>query len=272
MCAVIVSVRGGKTLTTTASDTGTNRKGLAFAHLAVGFALLAGLYLIAVMFATRLGYIDPDLGFRVLTLGLGPKIALAALAISVLSLLISIFMSPGRMALWALAAVVLSGSLIAGFYGFQRALKAFPPIADVATDWDTPLVFSEKVTLLRGSDAMRIEDLPRLPRNVSMAWGGKTVADINQLTCPGAKPIFNKAVTPEQVMNLLKSQNYVIANHTPNQVEVTYQDSFYGFKSDMVVRLQNNRIDLRSVGRYDIPDLGGNCRRVSRLVRDIKAL
>jgi hypothetical protein len=248
------------------------QKGLAFAHVAVILAILAGVYLLAVMLATRLGYISPDLGFRTLTLGLGPKVALGAVAVAVLSLLISIFKCPGRMALWAFAAVIVSGSLVAGFFGFQKALKAFPPIADVATDWDAPLAFSAKLLAARGADALRVEDLPRVPRNESMAWGGKTVADINQLTCPAAKPVFNKAVGAAQIAALLKDEHYTIVSETPEQVEATHVDNFYGFRSDVAVRLQNHRVDIRSVGRYDIPDLGGNCRRVSRLVKLIRAL
>ena len=248
------------------------QKGLAFAHLAVIVAVLAGLYLLAVMFATRLGYIDADLGFRTLTLGVGPKLALGAVAVAILSLLISIFKCPTRMAFWALAAGLLSGSLVAGFFGFQKALKAFPPIADVATDWDNPIVFSDKLLKARGAESLRVEDLPRVPRNESMAWGGKTIADINQLTCPAAKPVFNKAVTASQIAAMLKAENYKIVSETPEQVEATHTDAFYGFRSDVAVRLGNHRVDIRSIGRYDMPDLGSNCRRVSQLAKQIRAL
>lgn len=253
-------------------DTSKARKGLAFAHLAVILAVLVGLYLLAIMFATRLGYIEADLGFRTLTLGVGPKLALAAVAVAVLSMLISIFKCPGRMAFWALAAVILSGSLVAGFFGYQKALKAFPPIADVATDWDNPIVFSEKLLLARGAESLRVEDLPRVPRNESMAWGGKTVADINQLTCPAAKPVFNKAVTASQIAAMLRAEHYTIVSETAEQVEATHTDTFYGFRSDVAVRLGNHRVDIRSVGRYDMPDLGSNCRRVARLAKLIRAL
>lgn len=248
------------------------RKGLAFAHLAVTVAVLAWLYLLVVLFATRLGYIDTDLGFRTLTLGVGPKVALAAVAVAVLSMLISIFKCPGRMAFWALAAVILSGTLVAGFFGYQKALKAFPPIADVATDWDNPIVFSDKLVRARGAESLRVEDLPRVPRNESMAWGGKTVADINQLTCAAAKPVFNKEVTASQITAMLKAEHYKIVSETAEQVEATHTDNVYGFRSDVAVRLGNHRVDIRSVGRYDMPDLGSNCRRVASLVKLIRAL
>ncbi len=248
------------------------KKGLAFAHIAFIASVLAALYLLLVMMATHLGYFDLDMGFRTLTLGYGPKVAMTALGICGLSLLIAMFKSPGRTLVWAIAGLVVSGALMGGFYAYQRALKTLPPIADVATDWDRPLSFSDKLMEDRGRFAMRVDDLPRVPRNESMEWGGRTVADINEATCPGARTIVNKAVTEEQVVNLLRSEHYVIFGHAPWRVEGTYQDNFYGFRSDVVVRIDPRTIDIRSIGRYDLPDLGANCRRVTALVNKIKAL
>ena len=248
------------------------KKGLAFAHIAFSVSVLAALYMLLVMMATHLGYLSLDAGFRTLTLGYGPKVAMAALIVCGLSLLIAVFKAPGRTLIWAIAGLVVSGALMGGFYAYQRALKAFPPIADVATDWDRPLDFSDKLMQDRGRESMPVVDLPRVPRNESMEWGGRTVADINEATCPGAKTIVNKAVTEDQIVTLLKSENYIVFGHAPWRVEATYQDNFYGFKSDIVVRIDPRTIDIRSVGRYDVPDLGANCRRVTALINKIKAL
>lgn len=248
------------------------KKGLAFAHIAFIAAILAGLYLVLVMMVTHLGYIGLDFGFRTLTLRYGPKIAMAALAVSALSLLIAVFKAPGRTLIWAIGGLIISGALIGGFYAYQKALKAFPPIADVATDWDRPLSFSDKLMEDRGRGAKPVEDLPRVPRNESMEWGGRTVADINEATCPGARTIVNKAVTEDQIVNLLRAEHYIVFGHAPWRVEGTYQDNFYGFKSDIIIRIDPRAIDIRSVSRYDVPDLGANCRRVTALVNKIKAL
>ncbi|MBW8881074.1 MAG: DUF1499 domain-containing protein [Asticcacaulis sp.] len=228
--------------------------------------------MLLVMMATHLGYLSLDMGFRTLTLGYGPKVAMAALAVSGLAVLISMFRSPGRTLIWALGGLVVSGALMGGFYAYQKALRTFPPIADVATDWDRPLSFSDKLMEDRGRFSAPVVDLPRLPRNESMEWGGRTVADINEATCPGARTIVNKAVTEDQIVNLLKAEHYVVFGHAPWRVEGTYQDNFYGFKSDVIVRIDPRTIDIRSVGRYDLPDLGANCRRVTALVNKIKAL
>jgi fatty-acyl-CoA synthase len=246
--------------------------GFAFAHLAFLIALVPLLFVVGVMMGTHVGYLDVDTGFRFLTLRVGPKLAMGALVVSVLSLLISLFKDHARYGLWALAAVILSGGVTAGYFVYEQALKRYPPIADVATNWDTPLTFSDKLIAARGPKAMPVEDSPRVPRTQSIEWGGKTIAQINAVTCPGAHGLPGKHVSDDDVANLLTANHYIVFGRAPWRVEATYQDNFYGFKSDVVVRLDPERIDVRSTGRDDIPDLGGNCRRVSDLISKIRNL
>lgn len=248
------------------------RKGFAFAHLAFLLALLPPILLLVCMMVTHLGYIDDDLGFRTLTLGIGPKLAGATLAIAGLSLLISLFMAPKRCAPWALGAVAVSGGLLGGYAWYQKTLKAFPPIADVATDWDQPLSFSDTMTKVRGLDAKVVEDLPRVPRDESLEWGGKTVPDINALTCSGAHPVMRSGVNAGQVAQLLTSQGYTIVSQQDRQVEGTWQDNFFGFKYDVAVRIAPTRVDVREISRYDMPDMGVNCHHVTAIVNGIAGM
>ena len=246
--------------------------GFAFAHLAFLIALIPLVFVTGVMMATHVGYLDVDTGFRLLTLRIGPKLAMAALAVSAVSLLISLFKDHARYGLWALAAVILSGGVTAGYFVYERMLKQYPPIADVATNWDTPVTFSDRLIADRGPKAMPIEDMPRVPRTESMEWGGKTIAQINAVTCPGARGLPGKHVSEDAVADLLTAEHYVVFGRAPWRVEATYQDNFFGFKSDIVVRLDPERLDVRSTGRDDLPDLGGNCRRVTDLISKIRNL
>ncbi len=248
------------------------RKGFAFAHLAFILALIPPLLLLGCMMVTHLGYVSYDLGFKTLALGIVPKLATATLAVGALSLLISLFMAPRRCAPWALGAVALSGALLGGFAWYQKSLKSFPPISDVATNWDRPMSFSDALMADRGRGAKPVEDLPRVPRDESLEWGGKTIPDINSLTCPGAHPILRNGVSDAQVMQILTSEHYTVFGHAPWRVEGTYQDNFFGFKSDVVVRIDPGHIDVRSVSRYDMPDMGLNCRHVTAIVNKIAAL
>ena len=171
------------------------KKGFAFAHLAFMVSVITALFLLGAMMITHLGYVSLDVGFKMLTLGIGPRMAMVALVVAALSLLISLFMCPTRCALWAFAAVVIAGGILGGYAWYHKLLKDYPPIADVATNWDRPLSYSDKLVARRGKDALPIEDLPRVPRNESLDWGGKTIAAINEATCPAAKTIDNLIIT-----------------------------------------------------------------------------
>ena len=256
---------------------GSDRKksGLAFAHLAFIIALVTPVFLVLIMMATHLGFIGDDLGFKTLTLGIGPRMAMGAFGIGCLSLLISIFMAPSRCGPWALAALVISGGLLGGYYYYQKALKNYPPVWDVATNWDRPLSFSDKLTAARGKDAVVVEDFPRVPRNESLDWGGRSIADINEETCLAAKTLTHKIITEAQaaaIADMLRTNHYTVFGVSPWRIEATYQDNFYGFKSDIVIRIDPDSVDVRSVSRYGMPDLGANCRRVTDILNKIKAL
>ena len=105
-------------------------------------------------------------------------------------------------------------------------LKQYPPIADVATDWDTPLTFSDKLIADRGPKAMSVEEDPRVPRTQSIEWGGKTVAQINAVTCPGAHGLPGKHVSEDAVADMLIANHYTIFGRSPFRVEAIYQDNF----------------------------------------------
>jgi uncharacterized protein (DUF1499 family) len=166
---------------------------------------------------------------------------------------------------------MISGGMLAGYYVYETRMKTYPPIHDVATNWERPVTFSRMLIEQRGPEANPIEDNPYVAKGVSYEWKGQSVAAVNLETCPQAKGILNKKVTADQVVTILRAENYQVVGRSDWRVEATYEDPFWGWKSDVVVRLDSGRIDLRSVSREAQADLGGNCRRITRLVNLIKA-
>ncbi|MFT3997945.1 MAG: DUF1499 domain-containing protein [Asticcacaulis sp.] len=253
--------------TETATDTAAPRKkGLAFAPTAFVISLFAPLTYLTAMLATGVGYIDYDLGFNMIALDYVPKIATVAMILSALSLLISIFKAPRRYGPWALGAVAISGGVLAGYYAYELRVKGNPPIHDVATDWDRPVTFSAKLMEARGPDANPVEDSPYVGRNVAYEWAGQTVAAINAQTCPKAHSITGRPKDAAQVAAILKAQGYTVFGRSDWRVEATWEDRLWGVKSDVVVRLDPDRTDIRSISRQEAVDLGGNCKRVLALI------
>ncbi|UDF04555.1 DUF1499 domain-containing protein [Asticcacaulis sp. AND118] len=255
----------------TAIETGRGRrKGLAFAPVAFVISLFAPLTYAAAMMATGVGYISYDLGFNTIALDYVPKIATVAMILSALSLLISLFKAPKTYGPWALGAVLVSGAVLAGYYAYELRLKSNPPIHEVATNWDRPVTFSAKLIEARGPDAHPIEDAPYVGRNVAYEWAGQTVASINAQTCPLAASIPGKPKDAAAVARILKDEGYVVFGRSDWRVEATWEDPLWGVKSDIVVRLDPDRTDIRSVSRQEAVDLGGNCQRVMALMERIK--
>jgi fatty-acyl-CoA synthase len=110
-------------------------------------------------------------------------------------------------------------------------------------------------------------------RNESVEWGGKTVAEINAETCPAARTFKGKLPGADRIAAMLGAdKRYTVFGTAPWRVEATYQDNFYGFKSDIIIRIDPDGIDVRSVGRDNPRDLGGDCRRVVEILNKLKAI
>jgi len=251
----------------------TRRNGVTLAYVAFAVSVAVPVFLLLVMMGTHVRLFSYDLGFMTLTLGWGPKLAIAALGLACFSLLVSLFRAPRRYGPWAMGAVVIAGATLGGFAAYDRALKSYPPIYDVSTNWDRPVTLSDDLLTDRGSDALPAPDAPRVARNESVDWGGKSVAEVNAQTCPAARTYKGKPLTSDQIAGMLNSQlHYRIFGTAPWRVEAIHQDNAYGFKSDIVIRIDPDGIDIRSVGRENPRDLGGDCRRVVEILDRLKAM
>jgi fatty-acyl-CoA synthase len=256
----------------TAVETGQGRrKGLGFAPVAFVISLFAPLTYGVAMLATRSGYISYDLGFNTIALTYVPKIATVAMILSGLSLLISVFKAPKTYGPWALAAVIVSGSVLAGYYAYELRLKANPPIHEVATDWERPVTFSSKLITARGPSAHPVEDSPYVGRNVAYEWAGQSLAAINAQTCPMASSIPGRPKDAAAVVRILRKEGYVVFGQSDWRVEAIWEDPWWGNRSDLVVRLDPDKTDIRSVSREEAVDLGGNCKRVTALITRLKS-
>ncbi|MDC7674930.1 DUF1499 domain-containing protein [Asticcacaulis machinosus] len=240
--------------------------------MALLISLSAPITLAVAIFGSKVDYFDYDTSFKLLTLTWAPKLATVSLVIGLVSLLVALFMSPRRTGPLALAAVLISGGVLGGFYLYEQKLKSSPPIYDVSTNWDRPVTFSDKLIKERGPDAHAVEDSPRVAKGTSFEWDLKPIADVNAVTCSGAQPVKNSAITADKVAAQLKEEGFVVFGRSPWRVEAIYRDPVYGFTSDLVVRIDPDQADVRSISRYELADLGGNCHRVVRVVEILKSM
>jgi fatty-acyl-CoA synthase len=160
----------------------------------------------------------------------------------------------------------------------KTAGGAAPPLHDVATDWRTPLGFSDAALAARGGSAQAVEDDPSLPVG-SAAFAGRRVADVNAETCAAARPLVlerSPADAYEAAKAAVLAQGLTLITDDPmdGRLEATGASYWYGLVDDLVVRVRPDaagaRVDMRSIGRDPGPDMGRNCRRITDLSTAIR--
>jgi uncharacterized protein (DUF1499 family) len=137
--------------------------------------------------------------------------------------------------------------------------KSVPRIHDITTDPFDPPTF-----------------LALMPLRVAMpngaAYGGSKVAEQQQKGYPDIKSLVMKAPPAEAVQKAIDAARasgweIVSADAPTGHIEATDTTFWFGFKDDIVVRVRpepsgGSRVDVRSVSRVGLSDVGANAKRV----------
>jgi fatty-acyl-CoA synthase len=267
----------------TARAGNSDRKAPSLARLYLDLTLLIAL-IPAILAAggalgVKLEAIDRPLGYTLMTLDWAPKAAFISVATGIVGLVVALFAGFSR--LWRAAALALlfTAITLAVMAGAKALQGLAPPIHDVATDWETPLTFSDAALAARGGSAQAVTDDPSLPVG-SDAYAGRRIADINAETCPTARPLVSTRApgdTYQAIKSAVLASGMTIVTDAPveGRLEATGQSFWYGLTDDLAVRVrpdaQGSRLDLRSIGRDAGPDQGRNCARISELLKAVGA-
>ncbi|MDA1077276.1 MAG: DUF1499 domain-containing protein [Proteobacteria bacterium] len=145
------------------------------------------------------------------------------------------------------------------FYSAQ----ASPPIHNISTDTDNPPQFAA-VVALRGDSSNSLE------------YNAETLAPLQSAAYPWVKSLSlatSQANTVASVVAVLTDMGLEIVASDPAAgiVEATDTTFWFGFKDDVVVRVSGNgagsTVDVRSVSRVGVSDLGANARRIGEILR-----
>ncbi|MEP7262283.1 MAG: DUF1499 domain-containing protein [Usitatibacter sp.] len=136
--------------------------------------------------------------------------------------------------------------------------KAVPRIHDVTTDMADPPAF---VALM--------EERRKAPNG--FAYGGEAIAAQQRAGYPDLKALVMKAAPREVMQRVIdgaRSMGWevVASDAAAGRVEATDTTRWFGFKDDIVVRVraegEGSRVDVRSVSRVGLSDLGANAIRI----------
>ncbi|WP_425997564.1 long-chain-fatty-acid--CoA ligase [Caulobacter sp. DWR1-3-2b1] len=249
-----------------------------YLDLALVIALVPGLLVAVGALGVKFGLLDLTLGYNQMAQDWAPKVALLSVATGVLGLIIALMVGFSKLWKRVLLILLITVATIAAMLGVNAVGGRAPPVHDVATDWKTPLGFSDAALAARGGSAQAVEDDPSLPVG-SVVFAGRRVADVNAQTCAAARPLVlerSPADAYEVAKAAVLASGLTLITDDPmdGRLEATGRSYWYGLVDDLVVRVRPDaagaRVDMRSIGREGGADLGRNCRRIESLLTAIK--
>lgn len=143
--------------------------------------------------------------------------------------------------------------------------KALPRIHDITTDFADPPAF---VALL--------ETRRKAPNGAD--YGGEPVAAEQRRAYGDIQAVLLKLPPREAHQKALDAARnlgweVVASDAAAGRIEATDTTRFFGFKDDVVIRVraegEGSRIDVRSVSRVGLSDIGANAARVRRFLDEV---
>ncbi|MFC7537110.1 DUF1499 domain-containing protein [Sphingomonas sp. GCM10030256] len=173
---------------------------------------------------------------------------------------------------------VLLGLLFAAYLGnYYRIAGSVPAIHDASTDLADPPQF--QTLKLRADNLDKVPDMGRPgwaqlgPLERWRAVHSEAYGDLRTVRLPVAP-----AEALRRAEQLARSRGWQIAAVDPaaGRLEATATTRFFRFKDDVVVRIRpapggGSIVDVRSVSRVGVSDLGENARRIRRFLADLTA-
>lgn len=164
-----------------------------------------------------------------------------------------------------LSIVVLAAIL---YMPISNAISArkLPAIHDITTDINNPPLFSPAMITAR-ADA----------KNPPEYLGGE-VATQQSEAYPDIQPItlaFPPAEVMARILVIADQSGWAIINYDEMSLEATHTTFWFGFKDDVIIRLQaqgaGTRVDIRSKSRIGRSDIGKNAARIRHFTELLQA-
>lgn len=239
-------------------------KASSFETFSIRLALFAGFLALLSVAAYRFGLV----GFQIAV----PGLALSALTASVAALLgiIALFsaMFQRNSAMRALIGILLGFVIAMPVLSTMLAGFGVPRIHDITTDLDHPPVF-EMITELRTETDNALDR--KTPENL---------AQLQREGYPDLKSLMLNRVPAavfQHALRLVESRGWAIAAADAKKgiIEATASTPVMAFQDDVVIRIHGIRagesqVDMRSVSRVGLSDLGANAQRIQRFLADLE--
>lgn len=261
-----------------------------FAALALALSLLVPVWFIVSALGVKFGLWTWQLGLGVLIVRWGVGLVIAATLTAAVALLVVVLRQPHTG--WQPALIALLIPVVGlGYLGWVRSQSSgIPPIHDVATDIADPPTPSAQLLAMRAKDAANpVQDMTA-PLVAAEAYRGERFAQygeksLGQVGREGypALQTLEVAASPSAAFAAARDAasamgwTIVTDDESSGVIEATAETFWFGFKDDVIVRVragadeQHARIDVRSISRVGLSDLGTNAKRIERYLARVSA-
>lgn len=251
-----------------------------FLSLALAAAVVVPVWFAVAALGSRFGLWPWRFGLGTMIGQLGPIVLGIAGVLAVLALVMTLLVKPRRGIIAALMALAVP---LAGFgyaYKIRRSVQNIPAIHDVATDWREPINFSPALMAQRGPGSNAVVVDGRIPEDYPVAaLRSKPYEAILSAAFPDLEGIVvagDGAEIFDRAMRIVKARGWkvVSADVRAGRIEASATSFWFGFVDDVVIRFSGRelgvKVDMRSVSRVGISDIGANSKRISAFLRDMR--
>lgn len=224
----------------------------------------------------RFGIWELGFGFQAMVVGAG--IGAAAAILGLLALLVSLKAREANRA-QALIGLLIGGALALFIVNVVTSAADYPMIHDVTTDTENPPEFAAIVPL-RADSPNSLEYLGTTAMASRESEQAELVSDLQHQAYPDIVPLEFDAPMADvfgAALSIAESQGWEIVSSDPEVglIEATDTTLWFGFKDDVAIRLGTTesgttRVDVRSVSRVGLSDVGKNADRIRKYTADLE--
>jgi len=229
----------------------------------------------------RTGVFDLGTSFGLLNREIGPKLLMLGLATGVVSILLAWFIKPRKAVILSIVTALLPFYGLIKLNSVRAEVDRLPLIHDITTDTQNPPVFSDVMVKIR-EDAAASNPLEYKGKKSKMNRADKDLTLVSVLQTkayPDIRPVL-RSEDPDVVFgiakDLVRRQGWKIVSEDVDAgiIEATETTFWYGFKDDVVLRIRpaeggGTIVDIRSVSRVGLSDIGANAERIRVLIKGL---
>ncbi len=223
------------------------------------------LWFVTAALGTKFGLWPWQVGLGQMTIGIGAKLAMFAVGLSLAAQVIALIKAPRKQPFMiALASTLIAAMCLFRLAGFGGTALSLPPIHDVQTDWGEPIQFSQAILSARDEAGAEnaVETAPTISMDADARWpgmGGRLVSEVQAeaeareagkgTVYPKLETVYFSASASEIAAlaeRLIEKKGWLLVTPAPANgdtgevimIEATATSGWFGFKDDVAIRIR----------------------------------